>query len=82
MYLDKDVDSLDVNTSPTFFVIVGVFSNEKNAKTHLNNKSLDADNYFKRNNLFYCYAFSSNIKSDAISYKLNNYDESWIYERK
>ena len=82
MYLDKDVDSLDVINESTFFVIVGVFSNIKNATNYLNSISLDEDNYFKRNNLFYCYAFSSNIKSDAISYKLNNYDESWIYERK
>ena len=72
MYLDKDVDSLDINASPTFFVIVGVFSDEKSAKVHLNNNSLVVNNFFKRNNLFYCYAYSSNVKSDAINYKLNN----------
>ena len=82
MYLDKDVDSLDINASPTFFVIVGVFSDEKSAKVHLNNNSLVVNNFFKRNNLFYCYAYSSNVKSDAINYKLNNPYESWIYERK
>jgi len=82
MYLDKDVDSLDDKASPTFFVVVGVFSDEKSAKVHLNNNSLVANNYFKRNNLFYCYAYSSNVKSDAINYKLNNPYESWIYERK
>ena len=82
MYLDKDVDSLDVIDESTFFVIVGVFSNINNATNYLINKSLDKDNYFKRNNLFYCYAFSSSMKSDAISYKMNNHLESWIYERK
>ena len=81
MYLDKNVDSLDV-TSPTFFVIVGVFSTEKNALDFLKAQGLDIDNSFKRNDLFYTYSFKGRKKSDAINHRIELKLESWLYELK
>lgn len=82
MNIDDYVDSLDIINSSAFFVVVGVFSNIKNAISCLNTKALDTENYFENNNLFYCFSFSSSKKTDAISFRLNNPHESWIYERK
>lgn len=82
MYLDKDVDSLEVTASPTFFVIVGVFSSENNALNFLKIHEIDIDNSFVRNDLFYAYSFKSIKKLDAIKHRGELKLESWIYELK
>ena len=75
---DTDSSEIERETSQSYYLIVGVFSQRSNLNRMADSLQINRNNFISKNNLFYLYLFETQEESEARQLRDSLEVESWI----